>query len=155
MELDIFDGSMFKQNTAYLYKRWKVCLARIRRFLSMFLTGCSYFFSLEGSSVKIHSTATGTIVSTLTASPLSERIDSTILTSAVVNPQNPFQLITATLDGRLLIWDFVNGTLLQTIDVGQDIHMICAHEALKSSVFVAAAIPGGKANGEYESLVPI
>jgi len=144
---------MFKQNIACLYKRWKVCLARICRF-PMFLTGSSYFFSLEGSSVKIHSTATGIIVSTLTA-PSSERIDSTILTSAVVNPQNTFQLITATLDGRLLIWDFVNGTLLQTINVGQDIHMMCAHESLKGSVFVATAIPGGKANGEYESLVPI
>jgi hypothetical protein len=121
----------------------------------MLLKSCSYFFSLEGSSVKIHSTATGIIVSTLTASPLRGRSDANVLTSAVVNPQNPFQLIAATQDGRLLIWDFVNGTLLQTINVGQDIHMMCAHEALKGSVFVAAAIPGGKANGESRSLVPI
>lgn len=109
----------------------------------------SYFFSLEGSSVKIHSTVTGLVVSILTSPPLSRRSDANVLTSGILNPQNPFQLITATLDGRLLIWDFVNGVLLQTINVGQDIHMICAHEALKGSVFVAAAIPRSKANGGW------
>lgn len=129
-------------------------LAKISWYLTKFLKGCSYFFSLEGSSVKIHSTTTGLIVSTLTASPSKGRSDSNVLTSAVVNPQNPFQLITATLDGRLLIWDFVNGTLLRTINLGQEIHMICVHESLKGLVFAATAIPHGKANGEFASLIP-
>jgi len=104
-----------------------------------------------GSSVKIHSTTTGLVVSTLTAPPSIDRSDSYILTSAIVNPHNPFQLITGTLHGKVFIWDFVNATLLQTINVGQHIHLICAHEELKGSLFVAASLLDRDANGELTS----
>lgn len=108
----------------------------------------SYFFSLVGSSVKIHSTTTGLVVSTLTAPPSSNARGSNVLTSAVLNPQNSFQILVATLDGRILIWDFINATLLQTINVGQHIHLICAHERFKGFVFVAASAPNRKENGK-------
>ncbi|KAF9535678.1 WD40-repeat-containing domain protein [Crepidotus variabilis] len=100
----------------------------------------SYFFSLVGSSVKIHSTFTGLVVSTLTSPPSVENTAGLdVITSAVLNPQNPFQLITGALDGRILIWDFVNANLLQTITLGQPIHLLCAHENFKGYVFVAAS----------------
>lgn len=104
-----------------------------------------------GSSVQIHSTATGLVVSTLSAPPSTDAKPHTdILTSAAINPQNAFQLITASLDGRLLIWDYVNATLLQTIGVGQPIHHMCVHEQFKGYVFIAASRLKKKAIGNGE-----
>ncbi|KAF9567008.1 WD40 repeat-like protein [Agrocybe pediades] len=106
----------------------------------LFTKDGSYFFSLVGSNIKIYSTATGQVVSTLTTPPsTSSKSHNDVLTAAVLNPHNVFQLITASLDGRLMIWDFINATLLQTINVGQPIHFMCAHAQFKGSVFVAAS----------------
>lgn len=40
-----------------------------------------------------------------------------------------------------MIWDFLDGTLLRTIDIAQPIHLICAHEQFKDYVFVATSRP--------------
>ncbi|KAF8167608.1 quinon protein alcohol dehydrogenase-like superfamily [Crassisporium funariophilum] len=114
----------------------------------------SYFFALVGSSVKIYSTTSGLVVSTLTAPTSSDgRVSSDMLTSAIINPHNAFQLITGSLDGRLIIWDFVNATLLQIIEVGQPIHYICAHEQFKGYVFVAASRPRKKVGANDNNAV--
>ncbi|RDB29009.1 WD repeat-containing protein 75 [Hypsizygus marmoreus] len=105
----------------------------------------SYFFSLVGSSIKIYSVATGQVVSTLSAPPSpSKGVSSDTLTTAILNPHNAFQLITGSLDGRLIIWDFLDAALLQVIDIAQPIHHICAHDSLKDTVFVAASRPSKK-----------
>ncbi|GLB35879.1 putative WD40 repeat-like protein [Lyophyllum shimeji] len=105
----------------------------------------SYFFSLVGSSVKIHSVATGQVVSTLSA-PRATSIgtSSDLLTAAILNPHNAFQLITGSLDGRLVVWDFLDAALLQIIDIEKPIHHICAHALWKDTVFVAASRPSKK-----------
>lgn len=64
------------------------------------------------------------------------------LMAAVLNPHNAFQLITGSLDGRLVVWDFLDAVLLQIIDISQPIHHICAHESFKDAIFVAASRPG-------------
>lgn len=97
----------------------------------------SYFFSLVGSSVKVHSVATGSAVSILSP-PEDNGTSSTLLTCATLNPHNAFQLVTGSLDGRLMVWDFLDATLLKVIDITQPIHHICAHPDFKDSVFVAA-----------------
>ncbi|KXN88800.1 WD repeat-containing protein 75 [Leucoagaricus sp. SymC.cos] len=115
----------------------------------------SYFFSLVGSSVQIHSTVTGQVVSTLAApstkSPQTGHSDA--LTCAVLNPHNPFQLITGSLDGCLMIWDFLDGSLLRTIDISQPIHLICAHEQFKDYVFVAVSRPSKKVKQDQNAVV--
>ncbi|KAF8973504.1 WD40-repeat-containing domain protein [Flammula alnicola] len=84
-------------------------------------------------------------VSTLAApTPTDGSTPSDALTSAVINPHNAFQLFTGSLDGRIMIWDFVNATLLQTISIGQPIHYMCVHEQFKGSIFVAASRPRKK-----------
>ncbi|TFK36968.1 WD40 repeat-like protein [Crucibulum laeve] len=114
----------------------------------------SYFFALVGSSVKIHSVATGQVVSTLTAPRHSgAKVSPDTLTSAVINPANAFQLITGCLDGRLMIWDYMDAVLLQTIDVAQPIHFICAHADFKDSVFVAASRPGKSRGNDNNAVV--
>ncbi len=111
---------------------------------------CSYFFSASGPSVKIHSVATGEVVSTLTPPPSSVSAGagssqhSDTVASAILNPENPFQLITGSLDGYIRIWDFLDASLLQTISISLPIFHIAAHETLKGCVFVSAARPTKK-----------
>ncbi|KAJ7808248.1 WD40 repeat-like protein [Mycena olivaceomarginata] len=105
----------------------------------------SYFFSLVGSSVRIYAVTTGKIVSTLSMPrPTGYDASSDTLTCAVLNPHNAFQLITGSLAGVLAVWDFLEATLLQIVDIAQPIHHICVHENFKDSVFVTASRPGKK-----------
>lgn len=97
----------------------------------------SHFFSVVGSTIKICSTLSGKVVSTLPQSHDEGHTD--VITSAILSAQNSFQLITASLDGTIKVWDFLEGVLLRTIDMDQPIHHICAHEKTKSHVFVAVA----------------
>ena len=100
--------------------------------------------------MKIHSVATGEVVSTLTPPPSSvsggagSSQHSDTVTSAILNPHNPFQLITGSLDGYIRVWDFLDASLLQTISIAQPIFHIAAHETLRGYLFVAAARPTKK-----------
>jgi NET1-associated nuclear protein 1 (U3 small nucleolar RNA-associated protein 17) len=110
----------------------------------------SHFFSIVGERIKIHSTSSGKVVSTLPGPQEDGHKD--IITSAILSAHNVFQLITASLDGTLKIWDFIEGILLLTINLEQPIHHVCAHEKIKDYVFVATAKAkkkgSGDANGE-------
>nr|VWO94276.1 Transcriptional repressor rco-1 [Ganoderma boninense] len=107
----------------------------------------SYFFSATGPSVKIYSVATGEVVSTLTAPPNSvsgaagSSQHSDTITAAILNPHNPFQLITGSLDGYIRTWDFLDASLLQTISISQPIFHLASHDQFRDYVFVAAARP--------------
>jgi NET1-associated nuclear protein 1 (U3 small nucleolar RNA-associated protein 17) len=108
----------------------------------------SYFFSIVSSSVKIYSTSTGLVVSTLSAKR-DAGSHTNAITSVVLNPHNAYQLITGSLDGHIKVWDLLDGVLLQTIGVGNPVHHIAAHEQWKDVLFVAVArsTKRGKANG--------
>ncbi|KAF9225467.1 WD40 repeat-like protein [Gyrodon lividus] len=96
----------------------------------------SHFFSVVGSNIKIHSTSSGKVISTLPRSQ--DEGHTEIITSATLSAQNTFQLITASLDGTIKIWDFLEGVLLRTIGLDQPIHHVCTHEKIRDHVFVAA-----------------
>jgi NET1-associated nuclear protein 1 (U3 small nucleolar RNA-associated protein 17) len=108
---------------------------------------CSYFIVTVESTIRIHSATTGTVVSTLdnsTPSPKKKREHPGTLTSALLNPTNPFQLITGSLDGYIKIWDILDATLLQTIDIDQPVISMCAHGRFNDSLFVAVERPTKK-----------
>ncbi|KAF8578728.1 WD40 repeat-like protein [Ramaria rubella] len=113
----------------------------------VFTKDCRYFFVIAGSSVKIYATATGQVVSTLSSSSSGSASSSSQLgdghtdeiTAAFINPRNAFQLMTASLDGRIKIWDFLDAALLSTIEVGEPITHMCAHENVRDHIFVATA----------------
>jgi NET1-associated nuclear protein 1 (U3 small nucleolar RNA-associated protein 17) len=107
-----------------------------------------YFFSAVSSTIQVHSTTTGEAVSTLSASTgaaeseasssPSSHSHSQAITSIIINPDNLFQLVTSSLDGTIKVWDYMDGVLLQTIDLAQPIFCLCAHASFKGYVFVAA-----------------
>ena len=107
----------------------------------------SYFFLIAGSSVKIYATATGQVVSTLSCSSSGSTSSSSLsgdghtddITAAFINPRNAFQLMTASLDGRIKIWDYLEAALLSTIEIGEPITHMCAHEHVLDHVFVATS----------------
>lgn len=88
--------------------------------------------------MKIYSTSTGLVVSTLSAKR-DTGSHTNAITSAILNPHNAYQLITGSLDGHIKIWDMLDGVLLQTIGVGNPVRHIAAHERWKDVVFVAVA----------------
>ncbi|TFK56639.1 WD40 repeat-like protein [Heliocybe sulcata] len=126
------------------------------RHTSIFTKDGSYFFSVVGSGVKIYSAVNGQVVSTLSASASGSSASKSsgrdghtdVITGAIISPRNPFQLITASLDGCIKVWDYLEADLLQTIDLGQPILHLCAHGNFQDSVFVAVARPGKKKNAD-------
>lgn len=105
----------------------------------------SYFFSIAGTVVRIYSAVTGKVVSTLSSSATGSSVSriangeghSDTVTAAILNPENAFQLITASLDGCIKVWNFLDAVLLETIHVGKPISHMCAHGRYAGSVFVA------------------
>jgi NET1-associated nuclear protein 1 (U3 small nucleolar RNA-associated protein 17) len=116
----------------------------------------SYFFSIVGSNVKIYSSATGEVVSTLSCAHPRRHLPPSaneeqlslpseeVITAAVLNPCNHFQLITASSNGCVMVWDFLEATLLQVFDLEQPITHLCAHEKFDGTVFVGASRPSHK-----------
>lgn len=104
-----------------------------------------------GSSIKIHSCATGQVVSTLSDRSARSRSvghedHSDVITSAILNPHNAFQLITGSLKGYIQVWDFLDAILLQTICIEYPIFHLCAHQKFPNYVFVAVAKSTKKKN---------
>lgn len=50
-------------------------------------------------------------------------------------------MITGSVNGRICIWDFLEGTLLRTIDVSHPIYHISAHENHQDFIFIAVTRP--------------
>lgn len=97
------------------------------------------------SSVKIYSVATGRVVSTLAAPPPSESATTggpsrpAAVTAAILNPHNPFQLITGSADGLVRFWDFLDAIVLRTLKLPYVIMHLAAHEKFKDHIFAAVA----------------
>lgn len=119
----------------------------------------SYYFLATGSSVKIHSRLTGEVVSTLSArdpgsqgTTQSKRLDvvhTAKITGIALHPLNQLQLITASLDGTVKVWDFLDGALLASYDVGFPVSHLAVHEGL-GSIFVAITKPKSSEPGKTD-----
>lgn len=69
----------------------------------------------------------------------------------VLSPQNPFQLLTASMDGCIRLWDFVDAVLLQTIEISKPILQIAAHEKFKNEVCITVSRGTKKLNAHRAS----
>ena len=87
--------------------------------------------------LKIYS-STSALLSTLTPPALDATAQSPI-TAILLNPSNPLQLLIATKDGLLSIWDYTEAKLLRTLNLGSEIQFITGHASLSDQLFVALA----------------
>ncbi|KZO95924.1 WD40 repeat-like protein [Calocera viscosa TUFC12733] len=115
---------------------------------AIFTKDARFFFLPSGTSVHIHSASTGEVVSTLAAPHSPGKASKQRVTSLVLNPSNPFQLLVAHLDGNLRVWDFLDGVLLRTVEVGHGITHMCVNENLKDQVVVAVTEVGKKGSSD-------
>lgn len=58
----------------------------------------------------------------------------------------------SSLDGYIRVWDFLDGVLLQTIDVSHPVAHVCAHASAKDSVYVAVARPTKKKSSKGKDI---
>ncbi|KAK4057770.1 NET1-associated nuclear protein 1 [Microbotryomycetes sp. JL221] len=101
-------------------------------------------FVASGTTVKIYSVETCQLLSTLSVASQPDTDAAhhrrrALVSAIVLNPSNPLQLVVASLDGFLRIWDFTEGVLIRTLDVGAPVLHACASSNLNDHLFVAIA----------------
>lgn len=103
-----------------------------------------YCFIASGAAVRIYSVRSTELVSTLSIPPAATSSSEGLLTRATVtavllSPSNPRQLVVGSSDGRIRIWDYVEGKLLRTLELGAPVVHATASENLPDQLFVALA----------------
>ncbi|GAA5892426.1 hypothetical protein JCM5296_003595 [Sporobolomyces johnsonii] len=109
----------------------------------VFSHDAAYCFVASGAHVKIYSTATTELMSTLSSripSPSLSQHRSSV-TSILLHPSNPRQLVIGSTNGTVQIWDYLEGRLLRTLDVQSPVTHATAHPSLPDQLFVALANP--------------
>ncbi|KAM0789065.1 hypothetical protein ACM66B_003128 [Microbotryomycetes sp. NB124-2] len=101
-------------------------------------------FVASGSTVKVYATDSCELLSTLSvrnsaSGSLGGSRQRSLVSALVLNPANSLQLVVASLDGTLRVWDYSEGVLVRTIDVGAPVLHACASERLSDHIFVALA----------------
>lgn len=61
------------------------------------------------------------------------------VTAVLLSPSNPRQLVVGSSDGRIRIWDYVEGKLLRTLELGAPVVHATASPHLPDQLFVALA----------------
>ena len=83
-----------------------------RPVLSRLLTGATihrrFLFGVNGDRLRLYSVATGSVVRTLKG-------HTGRITSVVINPNNPLQVVTSGEDCTIRFWNYTNAVLLRTL----------------------------------------
>lgn len=97
--------------------------------------------------MKIYSVLSGQLASVLSVPSSSSEgsVRKTKVSCLLLNPSNHLQLLVGSLDGLLRIWDYSEGKLLKTLDLGSPIQHACGHPTLLDQLFVALVAPKEKA----------
>ncbi|GAA5909791.1 hypothetical protein JCM8208_005460 [Rhodotorula glutinis] len=108
----------------------------------------SYAFIASGAAVKVYSVASTQLMSTLSIRPYSSSSSSAstnepaalrraTVSAVLLSPSNPRQLVVAATDGKVRLWDYLDGALLRTLDLGAPILHATANPNLADHLFVA------------------
>ncbi|GJN89438.1 hypothetical protein Rhopal_002424-T1 [Rhodotorula paludigena] len=106
----------------------------------------SYAFIASGPAVKIYSVATTQLMSTLSIRPFasspstsSASLRRATVSAVLLSPSNSRQLVVGSTDGKVRLWDYLEGRLLRTLDLGSPIVHAAANANLPDQLFVALA----------------
>ncbi|GAA5845103.1 hypothetical protein JCM9279_005434 [Rhodotorula babjevae] len=108
----------------------------------------SYAFVASGAAVKVYSVASTQLMSTLSIRPYSSAsspsttnepaaLRRATVSAVLLSPSNPRQLVVAATDGKVRLWDYLDGALLRTLDLGAPILHATANPNLADHLFVA------------------
>jgi NET1-associated nuclear protein 1 (U3 small nucleolar RNA-associated protein 17) len=108
----------------------------------------SYCFIASGSAVKIYSVRTTQLMSTLSIRPYASSSSSpaslqrATVSAVLLSPSNPRQLVVASTDGNVRLWDYLEGRLLRTLEMGAPVVHATANPNLPDQLYVALEAPG-------------
>ncbi|BGO91038.1 hypothetical protein NBRC10512_000167 [Rhodotorula toruloides] len=108
----------------------------------------SYCFIASGSAVKIYSVRTTQLMSTLSIRPYTSSSTSpsslqrATVSAVLLSPSNPRQLVVASTDGKVRLWDYLEGRLLRTLEMGAPVVHATANANLPDQLYVALEAPG-------------
>ncbi|KAL6045495.1 NET1-associated nuclear protein 1 [Balamuthia mandrillaris] len=88
-----------------------------------------YLFGCQGLCIKVFNVETGEPVRQLLG-------HTTRVTSVALNPANPLQLFSTSLDGRLLLWDYSDGVILQAWDLQHPIESFVLDPVREGTAYV-------------------
>lgn len=82
-----------------------------------------------------------------TASPSSPTTPAALrratVSAVLLSPSNPRQLVVAATDGKVRLWDYLEGRLLRTLELGAPVLHATANAALPDQLFVALGTASG------------
>ncbi|GAA6014453.1 hypothetical protein JCM11491_007059 [Sporobolomyces phaffii] len=107
----------------------------------LFSPDSAYTFIASGSQVKIYSSATTELLSTLSNRSASNSSLRGKVSTVLLHPSNPRQLVVGSTDGTIKVWDYLEGKLLRTLDCQSPVTLATAHPSLPDQLFVALANP--------------
>uniref|UniRef100_G3NDZ3 WD repeat domain 75 n=1 Tax=Gasterosteus aculeatus aculeatus TaxID=481459 RepID=G3NDZ3_GASAC len=97
----------------------------------------------SGHSVKVFSTSTEECVHEL-------RGHTDLVTGVVVKPSNHLQAYSCSLDGTIRLWDFTDGILIKTYDIGYSIYSIHTSAFHKGVVFTVTSTISDKKSESFQ-----
>ncbi|RKO92210.1 hypothetical protein BDK51DRAFT_34260, partial [Blyttiomyces helicus] len=101
---------------------------------AVFSNDTSYFFCCIGASVKVYSVSTGMVIRSLSVP--SRTKSENAFSSVQLNHHNYLQIYTSSADGFVRLWDFTDGLLLQSWEVGAPILQMKSHPLFAGQVFL-------------------
>ncbi|KAI7860103.1 WD40-repeat-containing domain protein [Circinella umbellata] len=127
----------------------KTAGGKISDYPIVFTKDSRYLFACTGSSIKIYSVATGAALKVLSKTG-STGGHTKMVTNVALNPKNPMQLYSASLDGTIKLWDYNDDVLLKTFHVRQAVeHMvICPNDP--DYVYLVTKVENDDINNEDE-----
>lgn len=122
------------------------------------LTLASPLFSGDGRFFFVCCYATVRVYSTSSAELLTELEHGGTVTGVAINPLNAFQLLTASVDGRIRVWEYQEGKELRTVDLGLPIvAAVLAGDAAEPALVLSCAANfverGGQVSADRVKLV--
>lgn len=60
----------------------------------------------------------------------------TAVTSIALHPTNPLQLLVGSMDGYVRIWDYLEGLLIKTLDIGAPVTTLAVHTSHPGHIYV-------------------
>ncbi|GAA6058274.1 hypothetical protein JCM3770_004336 [Rhodotorula araucariae] len=110
----------------------------------------AYAFVASGAAVKVYSVKTTQLMSTLSirpyaAAPSSSHSPASLrratVSAVLLSPSNPRQLVVAATDGKVRLWDYLDGRLLRTLELGAPVLHAAASASLPDQLYVALGTP--------------
>ncbi|KAF9187055.1 WD repeat-containing protein 75 [Haplosporangium sp. Z 767] len=123
---------------------------RLSDYPMVYTSDSNYIFSCNGKSIRILSIETGQVVRILSSS-VEDGGHSEKVTTVILNPKNPLQLYSASLDGTIKLWDFNDAVLLKTYEVGVPITHMVVHESLSNHVYLITTKKSTKKYDQYQA----